>query len=43
MKLNKLLILLLLIPMVSFGEDTIDVRMPDGTVITNVPKDIKER
>ena len=28
--------------MVSFGEDTIDVRMPDGTVITNVPKDIKK-
>lgn len=27
--------------MVSFGEDTMDVRMPDGTIITNVPKDIK--
>lgn len=42
MRMHKLLILLLLIPMVSLGEDTMNVRMPDGTVIKNVPKDIKK-
>ena len=40
--MNKLLILILVLPMISFGEDTMDVRMPDGTIIINVPKDIKK-
>lgn len=41
--MKKLLLLLLLIPTLTFGDETIDVRMPDGTILKNLPKDITKK
>jgi len=41
--MKKLLLLLLLIPMLTFGDETISVRMPDGTILKNLPKDITKQ
>ena len=41
--MKKLLLLLLLIPMLTFGDETISVRMPDGTILENLPKDITKQ
>ena len=38
--LNKLLIILLLIPMVSFGDGKVNLKLPDGTVINGVPDSV---